>query len=73
MEHPGLLSMGSLSPAHYHCLAHYLSCKLSVVRGLGWGPVVIVLDLGLWFVGGLLPHPMPGLPHSVPHQKPEIP
>ena len=63
----------SLGPVHCHCLAHYLSYILIVVRGLGWGPVVVELDWGLWVVGGLLPCPMPGLPHSAPHQKPEIP
>ena len=40
-----------------------------MVRGLGWVPVVLELDWGLWVVGRLLPHPMPGLPHSVPHEK----
>ena len=55
-----LLSMVSLGPAHYHCLAHYLSCKLTVVGGLGQGPVVLLLDWGLWVIGRLLPHPSLG-------------
>ena len=59
--------MVSLGSVHYHCLAHYLSCKLTVVRGLGWVPVALLLDQGLWVIGGLLPHPMPGLPCLAPH------
>ena len=43
-----------------------------MVRGLGQGPVVLLLDWGLWVIGRLLPHPMPGLPHLAPHQKPGI-
>ena len=65
--------MGSLGPVHYYCPAHFLSCKLAVVRGLGCSPILLLLDWGLWVIGGLLPHPMPGLPCLVPHQKPEIP
>ena len=64
--------MVSLGPAHYHCPAHYLSWKLTVVRGLGWGPVALSLDQWSWIIGGILPCPMPGLPHLVPHRKPEI-
>ena len=67
MECPGLLSRGSLGPAHYHYPAHFLSYRLSVVRGPGWGPVVVELDQALGVKGGLLPHPVPGVPHSAPH------
>ena len=67
MECPGHLSMVSLGPAHY------LSFRLSVVRGLGWDPVVVELDWGLGVIGRFLSHPMPRLLHSALHQKPEIP
>ena len=40
-----------------------------MVRGLGWVPVVVELDWGLWVVGRLLFDPMLGLPHSVPSSK----
>ena len=45
------LSRGDWDPAQYRCLAHFPSYKLSMVRGLGWVPVVLELDWGLWVVG----------------------
>ena len=64
---PGLLSRGDWDPAQYHCLSHFPNYKLSMVRGLGWVPVILKLDWGVWVVGRLLPHTMLGLPHLVPH------
>ena len=59
---------GSSSPSLYGSLSELY--KLGVVRGFGWDSVILGFVLGLWVVGWILPHPVPGLPHPGPHWKP---